>query len=108
MLKRLYRLPAQQTLISPVTIHTDSLVMKIAPNELPYSRFGFVVSRKVAKQATVRNRSKRQIRSCIENMFLQIVPGYDMLLVLKKRVVSEKLSLCQSLAESLRRKGYLR
>lgn len=92
MLKKEFRLPkghfkSEKVLSSPV------YVLKLAKNGKPFSRFGVVVSKKVDKRATVRNRIKRKFRSCIESSLASIVAGYDFLFVFKK--ISEENELCQ-------------
>lgn len=59
-------------------------------NSLPFSRFGFVISKKIDKSAVIRNRTKRVMRSCIEEMLPKIENGYDMLFILQKNAVGQK------------------
>jgi len=42
------------------------LVLKTAKNNLSQSRFGFIVSQKVSKKATVRNKIKRELREIVK------------------------------------------
>lgn len=63
--------------------------LKIQTNRESVSRFGFVVSKKIDKRATVRNRVKRVLRSCIEESLPKIKQGYDLLFVLKKEAVGK-------------------
>lgn len=55
--------------------------VKILPNGLEFSRFGIIVSNKVAKKANVRNLLKRQIRSYLREQALLIRPGFDVVLM---------------------------
>ncbi len=48
----------------------DALVLRALPNTLEYSRFGFVVSRKVGN-AVVRNRVRRRLREIVRLMPLR-------------------------------------
>ena len=57
---------------------------------LTYNRYGFVVKKAVDKRATVRNRIRRLLRSCIEEMFDEIKPGQDMLFMLNGKIVEMK------------------
>ncbi len=59
------------------------LGFKWIKNNLPYSRFGIVVSLKVDKRAVVRNRVKRVIRAILKENLSQIVKGYDFLILTK-------------------------
>ncbi|MBI2451104.1 MAG: ribonuclease P protein component [Parcubacteria group bacterium] len=38
------------------------LILRYSPNYLPESRFGFIISTKVSKKSTLRNRLKRKMR----------------------------------------------
>lgn len=56
------------------------LVMCVLPNDLPYSRFGFSVSKRVGK-AVVRNRIRRRMREVIRLRQSRIAPGFDMVFI---------------------------
>src|SRR4029079_14632948 len=83
MLQKINRLPASVKLSQYHSLVTPRYFLKVSKNALTYSRFGFVVSKKTAQQATERNRIRRVFRSCIEEMLSEIVTGYDMLFLLK-------------------------
>ena len=63
---------------------SPSIILKATPNGLSESRFGIVVSLKVSKKATDRNRIKRRIGEIIRLRLAKIRPGCDILLVMKK------------------------
>ncbi len=44
------------------------------------------------KRAVVRNRAKRVLRSCIEEMLDSLQNGYDMLFLLEKGIIDKKRS----------------
>lgn len=56
------------------------LVLVTLANDLPYSRFGFLVSRRVGK-AVLRNRIKRRMREAVTARLAVIPPGWDVVLV---------------------------
>lgn len=56
------------------------VVLRVRPNGLPQSRAAFVVGKKVGK-ATVRNRCKRRLREALRTRFMQLPPGYDLVLI---------------------------
>ncbi len=89
MLKKKYRL-LKETKFDKKDLYTSPFfVLKVTKNEKSFNRFGFIVSKKIDKRATVRNRVKRKIRVCIETNFDKIKPGYDMLFILKKQILSK-------------------
>jgi ribonuclease P protein component len=59
----------------------DFLVLKLVKNNLPQSRFGFIVGTKVSKRATLRNKLKRRLRELIRMKMEEIKTGYDIILI---------------------------
>ncbi|HUQ85561.1 MAG TPA: ribonuclease P protein component [Candidatus Limnocylindrales bacterium] len=90
MLQKVHRLPAKQKFRNSSFFKTPDFTIRISPNDLPVSRFGFVVRKALDKRAVVRNRTRRVFRSCIEEMINEIKLGYDMLFVLEKGIIEKK------------------
>jgi len=61
-------------------VFTDGLRLKYLPNTLGQSRFAFVISTKVSKKSTIRNRLKRQLREIIRLNKLKIKSGFDLVI----------------------------
>jgi ribonuclease P protein component len=59
----------------------DFLFLKILKNNLEFSRFGFIVSQKVSKKATVRNKIKRRLREIVRLRLKRIKRGIDGVLI---------------------------
>ena len=55
----------------------DFLILAVLNNSLDETRFGFIVSRKVSKKATLRNKIKRRLRALIKPQISQIKKGLD-------------------------------
>ncbi len=53
--------------------------MRVAPNELPYPRFGFIIGKRVSKRAVARNRVRRRLREAARRA--PVHPGWDVLLI---------------------------
>lgn len=108
MLKRIYRLPLRRPLLSPKVIHHQSIVLKILPNTFPYSRFGFVIAKRIVGSAVLRNKARRLFHTCIAERLSQIKPGYDMLFVFTKNPFSDNAPpLCDIIATILKKQGLL-
>ena len=108
MLAKKYRLPAQIRLINTVSVTTPLFFCKIARNNLPLSRFGFVVRKTVDKRAIVRNRVRRVFRSCIEEMLPNIQGGNDVLFFLNRSLLEiERQELYNTLYSFLKKKQLL-
>lgn len=90
MLKKINRLPATQKLKSPTFTKTHFFVLKIAKNESEVNRFAFVVKKTLDKRAVGRNRVKRLLRSCVEEMLENMKVGYDMLFLLEKGIIDKR------------------
>lgn len=61
--------------------YTQEIILKWLKNNLKSSRYGIVVSLKVAKKATIRNKIKRQISEIIRKNIGFIKPGYDIIFI---------------------------
>ena len=81
------------------------VVMKLLPNGLDFSRYGFSVSRRVGK-AVVRNRVKRLLREILRQIPLQ--PGWDIVFIARSPAAGANyVSLEKSVTDLLRRAGLL-
>src|SRR5258706_7046228 len=88
MFARKYRLPAKIRLDNSKNVHSPFFIVKISKNTLVHNRYGFIISKKIDKRATVRNRVKRRIRACIEELHPKMVTGYDLLFIIKKEAIA--------------------
>lgn len=61
------------------------LVMCALPNHLPYSRFGFSVSKRIGNAVT-RNRIKRRLREAIRLRMDTIKPGWDLVFIARQPI----------------------
>lgn len=57
------------------------LLCKMAKSNLPQSRFGFVVSKKISSKATVRNTVKRRMRDAVAGALEELKKPVDMVIV---------------------------
>lgn len=56
-------------------------------NSLNYSRFGFMVSKKVSNKANKRNLVKRRLRGIIQRQLPEVSGGYDCLIMVRPAAV---------------------
>lgn len=63
---------------------SQTLILKIIKNNLYISRFGFIISKKIAKKAVIRNKLKRRLREIIRKDISQLKGGYDIVIIAKK------------------------
>ncbi len=61
------------------------LVMKVFPNRLTLSRYGFSLSRRIG-QAVIRNRVKRRLREILR--LAPLVPGWDIIFIVRPAAAS--------------------
>ena len=59
----------------------DLLVLKVIKNNLDISRFAFVISKKISKKATIRNRIKRRLDNVIRVDLPKIKKGWDGIII---------------------------
>ena len=89
MLAKKFHLPIQTTLRrKPLFTRRDEYsTIKIFANQLSFSRFGTVISRKIDKRAVYRNRLKRLIFDLISLEKIHLQPGYDMLIYVSPKII---------------------
>jgi len=59
----------------------DLFVLKVIKNNLDISRFAFVISKKISKKATIRNRIKRRLDNVIRADLPKIKKGWDGIII---------------------------
>ncbi len=102
MLKRKYRLKVAR-LSNPKTYVSSFFNAKIVENQLPYSRFAFIISKKVDKRATARNKIRRRVSEGVEQM-IEGLKGKDILIYPKKEVLDAKQEDVKKEAETFLKK----
>jgi ribonuclease P protein component len=84
------------------------LTLKATENKMPFSRFGFVVSKKISKKAVERNRAKRLMSESIRLTNEKIKPGFDIVFISKSGIVNKSLEeIKESVEKLLKRSGLL-
>jgi len=92
MLSKKQRLPIQDFLLAKATVRrSPSFTVKTFRTSLPYSRFGVVISKKVAPKATERNRIKRQIFSLLAPYAASPENPRDVLIIVQKDAMIDEL-----------------
>ena len=71
----------EQVLKRGRALKEDFLVLKTLQNNLDKARFGFIVSLKVSKKATLRNKVRRKLSELVRLDMERIKPGSDNLLI---------------------------
>ena len=74
---------------APFKAFTKSFVLQMRPNEKKETRVGFTVSKKIAKQAVVRNRLRRQMREIVRlsPTLLEKYPSHDLILIARSEAL---------------------
>ncbi len=84
---------------------TPQFNLKVKKNGMGINRFGIVVSKKVDKRAVVRNKIKRLFREALIELNRNMFTGNDILLIIKKEIISktkkEELILLENSLEKL-------
>jgi len=106
MLERKLRLPAHSNTRFSKTATTPLFTLKVGMNNLPYSRFGFVASKRIDKRAVKRNQLKRLVRRIIMENMDKIQNGNDLLFILKKELaLAKKESVSETVIKTLKTQG---
>ncbi len=88
MFKKKFRLP-KGSFKGEKVLSSPGFLLKVAKNGESFNRFGIVVSKRIDKRASVRNRIKRKFRSYLEKEAKNIIKGYDLLFIIKKGIQEE-------------------
>jgi ribonuclease P protein component len=84
------------------------LALKLVNNDLQISRFGIIVSNKVSKKASKRNRIKRLLRESIRSLQNDIKPGFDCVFVARSEIIDKDFKEVKLSVEKLfKRSGLL-
>jgi ribonuclease P protein component len=82
------------------------VVVFVYKNQLEFSRYGVVASKKVGK-AVKRNKAKRRLKDMIGRMHNQVVPGYDIVLTARNALPQADFDLIIKEGEKLFKKAGL-
>lgn len=74
------------------TIRSAALTARAQRSSTAQSRFGFVVSRAVAKQATIRNRLKRRLRA-IAAALPNAAPAQDVIIIAHRSAATQSYAM---------------
>lgn len=77
------------------------LTLKVVKNNLFFSRFGFVVSKKISKKAIERNRIKRLMSEFIRLSQKEIKPDLDIIFITKPEIRGKKFKEIKEFMEKL-------
>ncbi|MCK4592084.1 ribonuclease P protein component [Candidatus Parcubacteria bacterium] len=80
------------------------LILKAVKNSLPFSRFGFVISKKISKKAVERNKVKRLMSESIRLSQEKIKSGFDIVFISKVGIVDKNFEEVNELIEKLLKK----
>ncbi len=108
MLKKEFRLRKQKDFENVfnkgVYFSEKLLILKAVENSLSFSRFGFVVSKKISKKAVERNRIKRLMSEIIRLSQEKIKPGFDIVFISKVGIVGKNFEEIKETMEKLLKK----
>lgn len=72
------------------TYHCPLFKLSVAQKKVSGSpRFGFVISTKIDKRATVRNRIKRLLREAVRANLAKVPDGFDLVFIVRPKIVGK-------------------
>ena len=90
------------------SLKNNLFVLRVAKNNLQISRFGFVVSQKVSKKATVRNKVRRRLVAAIKAEEKNIKSGSDLVFIALSGIEKKEfLEIKEAINKALIRVGVL-
>lgn len=70
--------------------YTKLFGTKTLANQLEFNRFGIVISTKVSKKATERNRLKRQVRQAVRDLDKNLKSGLDLVIIVLPAILTQE------------------
>ena len=89
MLRRKFRIPKGIGFNNSRLFSSALFTIKVRENGFSFNRFAIIVSKKVDKRAVVRNRIRRLISSCIEELYYDLKQGKDMIFIVKREAINK-------------------
>lgn len=83
----------------------DLLYLKIKNNDLKFSRFGFVISKKVSKKAVVRNKIKRRLREILKAKLPTIKKKIDGIIIVNPGIDNSFVDLEETINKLFKKAG---
>lgn len=83
------------------------LILKIIPSLSSKSRFAFIASQKVSKNATIRNRVRRQLRELMRPLVVKIEKGVDGVFIALPGIEDKDFQEVKNILYSLLKKAKL-
>ena len=77
------------------------LFLRFAPRSFGETRCGIVVSQKVSKKATVRNKVKRRIKAIVKQRLPKIKKGTDLVLIAKPGLETKDFQEIEGIIDKL-------
>lgn len=88
-------------------LDSELFFLRFAKNNFELSRFGFVVSLKISKKATIRNRIKRLLREVVRINLKNIKSSFDIIIIAKPGIVGKKYEEIKAEVEEFLKKAGL-
>ncbi len=73
----------------------------VKESQNPFPRFGFIVSNKISKKATVRNQAKRRLREAVRKILTQVKPEIDIIFLAKRTLLDRSFLEIQEETKTL-------
>ena len=89
------------------SIKQDFLFLRILRNNLKISRFGFMVSKKISKKATIRNKVRRRFGEIIRTNLFEIKKGWDGVIIACPGIEKKKFKETEENIKRILRKAQI-
>ena len=107
MLKRKYRLGKDINFYKSLSFASPLFTLKIKGGKQKLNRFGIIVSKRIDKRAVKRNRIKRILWTCLFEMQDKLLPGHDILFIIKKEAAQKSKAEMQKETKEIFKKAKL-
>jgi len=82
----------------------EFIKIKVLKNDLAYSRFGFIIGKKISKKAVDRNKIERRLGEIVRLKLKQIKPGFDIVVLVNQEITEKNYQAIEKTLISLFKK----
>ena len=82
----------------------EFIKIKVLKNGLAYSRFGFIIGRKISKKAVERNKIERRLGEIVRLRLKEIEPGFDIVVLVNQEITEKNYQTIEKILISLFKK----
>jgi len=81
--------------------YTKIFSLKVLANQMDTNRYGIIISTKVSKKSSERNKLKRQFREAVKELDKKLLPGFDLVIIVSPAAKNQEYEFIKSKLEKI-------